>query len=169
MRRDSLPAAFTADEDIREPNRDVVRNIAVFAPTMSTSCDDRRVPKHSDTHVVDLNGDDPMDFGLEGVAQHVTTCRDSTIRSRQGPIWSDDVLDSHPISRHPRLDEPLLSLRKLLARLGSYLVGPQKWRAGTAPPQGLASMIGLREYTAIVGGIQQGCPLRHRVTVAGVS
>ena len=86
MRRDSLPPTVAPDKDIREPDRNVVRNVAVFAPTMGTSCDDRRVPKDSDTHVVDLDGHNPMDFGLECIAQHVATCRDSTIRSGHGPI-----------------------------------------------------------------------------------
>jgi hypothetical protein len=34
-----------------------------------------------------------MDVGLEGVAQHVTTRRDSTIRSSGCPIWRDDAFD----------------------------------------------------------------------------
>ena len=123
MRRDSLPPTFPTDEDIREPNCDVVGNVPVFAPTMGASGDDRGVPEHTDTDVIDLNGHNPMDFGLEGVAQHVTTCRDSAIRSRHSPIWRDDVLDSRPIGRHPRLGEPLLNLRKLLARLGHSLFG----------------------------------------------
>jgi hypothetical protein len=52
MRRDGLPPTFATYEDIREPNRDVVRNVAVFAPTMGASCDHCGIPKHSDAHVV---------------------------------------------------------------------------------------------------------------------
>ena len=167
MRRDRLPPTFPANKDIREANRDVVRNVGVFAPTMGASSDDRGVAKYSDTHIIDLKGHDPMDSGLENVPQHVTKGRDSTIRSSYRPIWSDDVLDSRPISRDPRLGEALLNLRKLLARLGHTLLdvgsGEQEQRRRQACHHNRRPRVrGNRK------GIQQSCPLRRRVAVVGV-
>jgi hypothetical protein len=168
MRRDSLPPTLAADEDIREPNRDVVRNVAVCAPTMGASCDDRRLCKHSDTHIVHLNCCHAMDVGLEGVAQHVTTRRDSTIRSSGCPIWRDDAFDGRSISRHPRLGKPLMNLRKLLARLGHTLLdvrnGEQERRRREAcQPDGPPRVPGNRSRDSAV------MSLRSRVAVVGIS
>ena len=113
MRGDSLPEPVASDEDIREPDHDIVRNVAVFAPTVGTSGDDRRIPEHSNPHIVDLYGHDAMDSALERVTQHVATCRNATIRSRHCPIWRDDLLDGRPIGCDPGPGEPLLNVRKL--------------------------------------------------------
>ena len=108
MRSDRLPLPAPPDEDIGEPNADVVQLSSELADRVRAAADDGRFPKQAYRDSIDRHLLNAMNPRLEDLVEHLRARAHGPVGTGRGPVRRDDAFDRRAVPDNPGSREYLL-------------------------------------------------------------